>query len=105
VAVAASSKDDAGNKISPLSAIPPPGNCSQQQHKKLQDEVNGQCKPYATPMTCKSGMSTSVRAAIGEANRQCGMARDNINNTCFAGGDKDHRNESIIAWKRYADCQ
>ena len=98
--------DKAGARPSPAAEnMPSPGNCGPGEHKNLQDEVNGWCKPFSTPMKCVPGMAPAVRAAIAESNRQCGMARDKINKTCFAGGDVDHRNQAIDAWRRYADCQ
>jgi hypothetical protein len=36
--------------------------------------------------------------------RDCAMARDKINNVCFAGGDKGHRDAAIDAWTSVANC-
>ncbi|MDF9619166.1 RHS repeat-associated core domain-containing protein [Pseudomonas entomophila] len=96
--------DNAGRKVSSAAAgIEPPGNCSPGEHKKLQDEVDRACKSQIR--TCK-GVTDPVEASIRRArNIECGYAREEINNRCYVGGDKEHRNESIKAWASVVKCE
>ncbi|GHD97678.1 hypothetical protein GCM10011445_42720 [Pseudocitrobacter faecalis] len=97
--------DKSGAKVSPYTlTMQPPGNCEPFEHKKMQEEVDGWCKGKQTPTSCKGIKSPSIRSAIAEVNRQCGMARDKINKQFFAGGDLTHRNQAIDAWKKYSEC-
>ncbi|GAA5787285.1 DUF6714 family protein [Chitiniphilus shinanonensis] len=94
------STDKAGNKICQAAySLPPPGNCSPKEQEPLQKNVDEYCKPCSTPTICTNSMSPAVRSAIGNNNRQCAMARDLINNKCFMGGDRAHRDRAIDAWK------
>ncbi len=97
--------DKSGAKVSPYAlTMQPPGNCDPYEQKKMQEEVDGWCKGKQTPTSCKGIKSPSIRSAIAEVNRQCGIARDKINKQCFAGGDLTHRNQAIDAWKKYSEC-
>ncbi|OUM32589.1 hypothetical protein B8W70_07420, partial [Pseudomonas sp. 1239] len=97
-------RDDANLKVSPLSiGMPSPGNCTPGEHRKMQDEVDRACK--GGRRTCK-GVTDPVQASIlREVNLECALARDAVNNRCFAGGDKQHRNEAIKAWESVALCE
>jgi type VI secretion system secreted protein VgrG len=80
----------------------PPGNCSPGDQQRMQNDVNRACKQ---PRSCR-GISDPIQAIVRrEINRECAMARDKINNKCFAGGDKDHRNQAIDAWNSLVDCE
>lgn len=47
---------------------------------------------------CEAAMSRTDLLARLEGNRMCAIARDRINKTCFAGGDRIHRDAAIDAW-------
>jgi type VI secretion system secreted protein VgrG len=98
--------DKSGLKVSPNAInMQPPGNCVLGEQKKMQEEVNGWCKGKQTPTSCRGISSPAIRSAIAEVNRQCAIARDNINKQCFSGGDMTHRNQAIDAWNKYSECQ
>ncbi|WP_228533682.1 hypothetical protein [Pseudomonas sp. UFMG81] len=83
--------------------MPPPGNCSHGEQQQLQEEVAKACKDEVR--TCKGVTDPVLASLYREKNLQCGLARDAINNRCFAGGDLTHRNEAINAWKAAARCE
>jgi len=97
-------RDEAGNKVIPLAiTLTPPGNCGPGQHRNLQDEVDSSC---SQPRSCRNPFLSESAILDRLANgRACGAARDKINKTCFAGGDTDHRNEALRAWKTFARCE
>ncbi|HDR9338701.1 TPA: hypothetical protein QDB64_001674 [Burkholderia multivorans] len=101
--MASSTRDKAGNKVSPIAdTMQPPGNCSPGEHRRLQDEVNRACK---RPRVCKSNMGQPTVLHMRENNRECAMARDLVNKKCFAGGNANHRNEAHDAWANVARCE
>ncbi|UVK80973.1 DUF6531 domain-containing protein [Pseudomonas sichuanensis] len=96
--------DKAGNKVSPLSNMPSPGNCRSGEHRQMQDEVNKWCKGGGA-RSCKAVTDSVLASELREINLQCALARDAINNRCFAGGDKNHRQQAIEAWEGVAICE
>ncbi|MDZ4021612.1 RHS repeat-associated core domain-containing protein [Pseudomonas sichuanensis] len=97
-------RDLIGRKISPLSIdMPPPGNCQPGEHRKLQDEVNASCK--GGKRSCRSVTDPVLASELREVNLQCAMAREAVNNRCFAGGDATHREQVIRAWEGVALCE
>jgi YD repeat-containing protein len=95
--------DKAGLLVSPKACIPPPGNCDPNKHRDMQDEVNNACKGQAR--RCGGGLSRVELIERLELNRSCAIARDKINKTCFAGGDKDHRDQAHDAWSSVTRCE
>jgi len=95
--------DKAGLLVSPRACMPPPGNCTPDEHRQLQEQVDRWCK--AAPRACRFGMSSGELQERIENGRACGTARDKLNKKCFAGGDADHRNEAAKAWKAVANCE
>ncbi|MCG8295573.1 RHS repeat-associated core domain-containing protein [Pseudomonas entomophila] len=96
--------DKAGNKVSPLSSMPSPGNCRPGEHRQMQDEVNKWCKGGGS-RSCKGVSDPVLISELREVNLQCALARDAINNRCFAGGDRNHRKQAIEAWEGVAICE
>jgi type VI secretion system secreted protein VgrG len=95
--------DRAGLRVSPRAmSMKPPGDCTPNQHQRMQREVRRACDQ---PRRCIPGMTPAELLTRMERNRECAMARDIINKTCFAGGDLDHRNEAIRAWGLVARCE
>lgn len=94
--------DKAGLKVNPAAqCMPAPGNCGPGEQKSMQEDVNNACK---RPRVCRPGMDPVQLIIMRENSRECAMARDRINKTCFAGGDQGHRNAAIDAWNSVANC-
>jgi hypothetical protein len=68
--------------------LAPPGKCTQTQHRRLQDEVGAACK---IPRRCDPSQDCPQLLDNYYKNIRCAQARNEINNTCFAGGDAGHR--------------
>ncbi len=79
-----SSQSDAAEDQS----ISPPGNCSATQHRILQDAVNVACK---VKRRCDPSQACETLKNNYYLNLRCAQARDEINNTCFGGGNAGHR--------------
>lgn len=95
--------DDAGLRVSPRAMnMKPPGDCTPKESGDLQDNVNNLCK---RPRACFTDMSLAEMQQMSERNRECAQARDRVNKICYAGGDLNHRNEAIRAWRSLADCE
>jgi RHS repeat-associated protein len=80
--------------------LAPPGKCTQTQHRRLQDEVDAACK---IQRRCDPSQDCPELHENYYKNIRCAQARDEINNTCFAGGDAGHRqaaNDARNAAKR-----
>ncbi|AOL07755.1 hypothetical protein WI95_28290 [Burkholderia contaminans] len=97
-------RDKAGRKVSAMAeTMKPPGNCSPRDQKRMQDEVDRHCK--GGRRSCNANTDPMQAMIFREVNRQCAMARDSINNRCYAGGDQNHRDEAIKAWEGVARCE
>ena len=94
--------NNAGQKVSPRAqCMGPPGNCGEGEHRRLQNDVDSAC---GQPRACRPGMNAVQLIINREKSRQCASARDRINKTCFAGGDKGHRDAANEAWSAVANC-
>ncbi|QHE87241.1 hypothetical protein [Hydrogenophaga sp. BPS33] len=101
---AAPAYDQAGLLVSPVACtLTKSGNCTPGDHDQLQNEVDQQCKE--SPRACRVGMTKNDLLDRIKNGRACGVARDKINKKCFAGGDMNHRNEAVKAWKSVANCE
>ncbi|GMV87963.1 MAG: hypothetical protein AMXMBFR81_08940 [Chthonomonas sp.] len=81
----------------------PPGDCTSRQHRGLQDLVDMACKPMPPscrrcPIPCAVVVDSLGRFA------QCAAARDLINQRCFRGGDKNHRDKVAESLAGLATC-
>jgi RHS repeat-associated protein len=72
----------------------PPGKCTQTQHRRLQDEVDAACQ---IPRSCDPSQDCPQLLDNYYKNIRCAQARDEINSTCFAGGDAGHRKAATDA--------
>ncbi len=80
----------------------PRGVCTDDQHARLQSAVHAACDP---PRKCTFEMKDCVDLLSRlNRNRNCAVARDEINNTCYGGGDENHREEANTARKSAAKC-
>lgn len=82
----------------------PPGDCSEDQQKRLQDDVNDKCK-INSPGRCVRSDNTAVLQSKMEGNRLCFLARTKINTTCFRGGDLGHRIATLAARNSLTRCE
>ncbi|MGI4793497.1 MAG: hypothetical protein ACRYG8_05300 [Janthinobacterium lividum] len=95
--------DADGRFISPrASMMKPPGECTPDEHSRLQSEVTQACKTL--PRACNSQTPVEELEARLARNLECGAAREKMMSQCFAGGDLAHRNETIRVWKDAAKC-
>ena len=75
------------------------GNCTPKEFNELETRKKHYCSESGE-MRCPKGTLSETeirrRAYIAE---QCALARTTINNKCFAGGDKNHRDEASNYWQ------
>ena len=80
------------------------GNCTPKEFNELETRKKHYCSESGE-MRCPKGTLSETeirrRAYIAE---QCALARTTINNKCFAGGDKNHRDEASNYWQAYTKC-
>lgn len=93
--------------------IPPPGDCTTEQHRNLQNAVDAACK---IPRRCDGTQSCATLQSNHGLNIACAEARDTINLTCFRGGNDGHRQaaddarraaqrcSALMVTKRCKDC-
>jgi RHS repeat-associated protein len=81
--------------------LAPPGKCTATQHRRLQDEVDAACK---IRRRCDPGQSCPELLDNYYKNIRCAQARDEINNTCFGGGDSGHRQAANDARNAAKNC-
>lgn len=94
--------DKAGNKVSPIAdTMPPSGNCSSGEHRRLEDEVNRACK---RPRASKANTDQPTVLQMRESNRECAMVRDLIKKK-LRGWGANHRDEALEAWANVAKCE
>jgi RHS repeat-associated protein len=95
--------DNAGQKVSPRAqSLPPPGDCGEGDQRRMQDDVDRSCKQERS---CRPDLSQVELIIRREINRDCATSRDRINKTCFAGGNRGHRNAAIDAWNAVVNCE
>lgn len=81
----------------------PPGNCSNDELRRLQSDVNTYCKGNGM-QSCSVIDSCPTLEAKLTLNRQCALAREKVNNRCFAGGDAGHQQQASAAWNAVQRC-
>lgn len=82
------------------------GNCTPEQHRRLQAPVHVLCDIKARGRTCTEGMTgcNNLNKRILR-NMRCIEARNRINQTCYGGSDADHRIAENDARRALANCQ
>jgi Novel toxin 16 len=78
------------------------GDCTEERHDGLQDEVTRQCKRL--PRGCTPGMGKAELKRNAMRNERCARARDRMNNECFGGGDAGHQQAARLAWEAAQRC-
>jgi len=81
--------------------LDPPGDCSESEHRRLQNEVNRACK---RKRACKGNQSCDVLNDNLNKNRECSAARNEINNKCFRGGNSGHQKGADDAARAVNNC-
>lgn len=95
--------DYADNRHLSVQHPDPPGDCTEGEHERLQNDVIIQCKTVS--LACKPQDSNEVLIAKLEQNRRCVSARITVMERCFRGGDKGHRNIVGQTIKTIAQCE
>ena len=78
-----------------------PGNCTPEQHRTLQNAVDAACK---IPRRCDGTQDCATLQSNHGKNLACAAARDDINITCFGGGDAGHRQAADDARRAAQRC-
>jgi hypothetical protein len=81
----------------------PPGDCTKEKHRALQDEVNRACK--GQKMKCTQNQDCVTLETNLMHFEDCIRARQAIMDQCFRGGDDDHRRELDRTREGYQRCK
>ncbi|CAN5331827.1 hypothetical protein BH23BAC1_BH23BAC1_17810 [soil metagenome] len=81
----------------------PPGDCTEERHRELQDEVDRQCKK--NKRACDSSQDCATLKSYKRRNEKCARARKKINKECFNGGDPGHRQAEKEAERAAKKCE
>jgi hypothetical protein len=81
----------------------PPGDCTPEQHRKLQDDVNNKCK--SEKRSCKGVRDCATLLENTRKNWDCAVARELVAKMCFRGGDDGHRQAILDALNAAAYCE
>lgn len=86
-----------------IAQLKPPGDCTAELHRAMQDRVNAACK--SAPMSCKGNQSCDELRVNWYRLQDCARARFDINQRCFRGGDAGHLKalEDIINGKNICE--
>jgi type VI secretion system secreted protein VgrG len=79
------------------------GDCTEEEHRRLQDEVNERCKDVKR--ACEKGMRCEETKSKMRRNEKCAQARERINKKCFKGGDAGHRRAAQEARRAQENCR
>lgn len=80
----------------------PPGDCTPEKHRALQDDVNQKCK--SEKRSCKGVNDCATLLANWGKNMDCVNARQLVATICFKGGDEGHRTAIVDALNAAAYC-
>jgi Novel toxin 16 len=69
-------------------ALAPPGDCTKELHRAMQDRVDAVCK--GEPMRCLMTQTCDQLRLNWYRMQDCARARFDINQRCFRGGDQGH---------------
>ena len=93
----------AGDATQTCEEMEPPGDCSTEQHRTLQNDVTDKCK--SGKRTCKGVEDCTILLENTKKNWDCAMAREKVAVTCFRGGNKGHRDAITDALTAAANCE
>jgi hypothetical protein len=87
----------------PGARLEPPGDCTRERWRALQDEVDRRCKTL--PFSCREGESCAETKSKMRRAEKCAQARERINKECFRGGDPEHRRQAKNARTAQKRCR
>lgn len=82
----------------------PPGDCDEDEHRRLQENVNQACD-HSGQLRCKENDLKEILMEKIVLSRRCALARTKINDSCFRGGDRKHRDEKNRRWHAFDKCE
>ena len=96
------------SKVDPRSAVPPPNNCGQDEHDKLDRDVTSKCVESGV-RTCNPTkppfvLSNDEILRRFNLNKACAESREKLDKMCFFGGNKTHRQQTSDEWKATLNC-
>ena len=80
----------------------PPGDCGWRYHKFLQSNVKKHCDRQRS---CVNRKGCGVLSKSGKKNVRCAGARNRINQECYRGGNRGHRQAEIAARTAANGCR
>lgn len=83
--------------------IEPPGDCTKERHRALQDAADRACK--GQKMRCTHNQDCVTLETNLMRFEDCIMARRAIMNECFRGGDRTHRDEIESVERGHQTCK
>ena len=93
--------DDAEGGFCAPSPLSPPGDCTEEQFRDLQQRVENACGAAAR---CVGGESPEVLQYKIAGQYACIRARMQINDTCFRGGDDGHNKQIAQRYNAIKNC-
>lgn len=85
-------------------AAPDTGDCTKSQWYDLNRAVSYNCKGSGKGKKCTNRMTPSELVSNRNKFRSCATARDNINQTCYRGGDSGHNEARDNALRAAQRC-
>ena len=83
----------------------PPGDCEEDEHRNLQNQVKEACDRSGKRSCKDKNLSIAEISRRIQRNIRCSAARDRINARCFRGGDSNHRDEHRKANDNLQECR
>jgi len=89
--------------VPPRIMLDPPGDCTEQRWRQLQEDVDKRCKKVS--FSCKKGESCPETKSKMRRAEKCAKARETINKECFRGGDPGHKRAAKNARRAQKRCR
>ena len=77
------------------------GNCTPKEFNELEKKKKDAC---GKERACNPNYSRDKLNELAGNAEQCAIARNIINNKCFAGGDEGHKTAEREAWRTFTKC-
>lgn len=86
--------------------LPPPGDCTQEEHDALSDDVDAaKAEVAAAGGKCKETDSTATLKKKSDAWLKQAVARSRREERCYRGGNEGHQQAMASAWDHVGRCQ
>ena len=79
------------------------GNCTPKEFNELEAIKEKNCSESGR-ISCSRFLSEEERGRRAKILEKCALARTIINNKCFAGRDKNHREQASNYWQAHTNC-